>query len=91
LDQGITALYDEIWRHHRYLQTNSRLEIRRKSQLKAELLRSVEAAATEMIRKELLDEEKFDQLVESVWQKKVDIHGAARKVLDEWIRVVNSK
>jgi len=91
LDQGITALYDEIWRHHRHLQTDSRLEIRRKSQLKAELLRSVEAAVTEMIRKELLNEEKIDQLVESVWQKQVDIHGAARKVLDEWIRVVNSK
>lgn len=91
LDQGITALYDEIRRHHRYLQTDSRLEIRRKSQLKAELLRSVEAAVTEMIRKELLNEEKIDHLVESVWQKQVDIHGAARKVLDGWIRVVNSK
>ena len=26
-----------------------------------------------------------------LWQKQVDIHGAARKVLDEWISVVNSK
>jgi len=91
LDQGITALYDEIWRHHRYLQTDSRLEIRRKSQLKAELLRSVEATVTEMVTEEFLNEEKIDQLVESVWQKQVDIHGAARKVLDEWIRVVNSR
>jgi GTPase len=91
LDQGITALYDEIRRHHRYLQTDSRLETRRKSQLKAELLRSVEAAVTEMISGEMLNEEKIDQLVESIRQKQLDIRGAARKVLNEWIRDVNSK
>jgi len=91
LDRGITVLYDEIWRRHRYLKTDSRLETRRKCQLRAELLRSVEAAVTEMVVEEFLNEEKIDHLVESIWLKQADIRGASRRVIDEWIRAVHFK
>lgn len=91
LNQGIEALYGGIWDHHRYLQEDARLAHRRKSQLRVELLRCMEETVYAMIKDRIINERKMDELVDTVWQRRLDVRGAARKVVDDWIQKVREE
>ena len=85
-NRGITELYEGIWDHHRHLQENLRLENRRKSQLKNELKHRIQIEFSEVLWGNVIRGNNIEQLVEEIWQAKVDPQAAARKIVSDWIR-----
>ena len=90
LNQGIESLYEGIWRHRRHLQQESRLEKRRKWQLKTELCRRIDETVSEIIRRRYITEEMLDGLVEDVWENRLDAQGAARQVVENWLKEMDT-
>jgi len=84
LNRGLDQLYEGIWSHYRYLHQNSRLETRRKAQLKNELRYLIEAEFSEKLWRNL-NEVDLEKLVEDIWEQKIDPQTAARKIVGEWI------
>ncbi len=91
LNQGVEPLYAGIWDHHRYLQEGSRLVHRRRSQLRIELDKCMQETISQMIRQQMSNRDKMDALVDAVLQKRLDIRGAARKVVNDWIQGLREK
>jgi len=85
-NKGIDALYEGIWRHYHHLKEGSRLENRRKSQLKNELKHRIGIQFSEMLWGNVLKGNHLQQLIETVWNQKIDPQAAARQVVTEWLR-----
>jgi len=85
-NRGIDALYDGIGRHREFLREASRLELRRKAQLKTELQRRIEEALLEFLWHDVVRDQDLNRLVEEIWNRKTDPRAAARKVVSTWLR-----
>ena len=85
-NKGIQELYEGIWKHHEHLQENQRLETRRKAQLKQELRNRIQIEFAEVLWKNVITGDKIDDLVENVWQEKIDPQAAARRVVGAWMK-----
>jgi GTPase len=85
LNEGIPQLYAGIWDHHRFLQNESRLQERRKSQLKQELRQRMEEELSQLIWQDVVEKKNIDQLVHHIWAREVDPQHAARKIVWELI------
>ncbi len=86
LNKGIPALYEGLWAHHRHLQQNSRLEERRKSQLKNELRSQIRAAFSEIFWQKFAKENDMDFLLQDIWAKKSDPRAAASQIVAKWVK-----
>ena len=84
-NRGILELYQGIWGHHQHLQENSRLENRRKAQLKNELKHRIEIELSEVLWKNVVKGNNIEQLVTDIWQNSFDPQTAARKLVSEWL------
>src|SRR5208337_4344094 len=62
VNKGIEALYDGIWSHHRFLQQGSKLEDRRKSQLKQELRTRIEKEFSRIFWKDVVEKRDIDKV-----------------------------
>lgn len=85
LNEGIAQLYDGIWDHNRFLHNESRLQTRRKSQLKQELRQRMEEELSQLIWQDVVEKKDIDQLVHHIWAREVDPQQAARKIVWELI------
>jgi LAO/AO transport system kinase len=85
-NRGITELYQGIWNHHEHLQENSRLENRRKTQLKNELKHRIEIELSEVLWKNVFKGNNIEQLVTDIWEHNFDPQTAARKLVLEWLK-----
>jgi len=85
LNEGIPQLYAGIWDHHRFLQNESRLQERRKSQLKQELRQRMEEELSQLIWQDVVEKKDIDELVHHIWAREVDPQHAARKIVWELI------
>jgi LAO/AO transport system kinase len=85
LNEGIPQLYAGIWDHHRFLQNESRLQERRKSQLKQELRQRMEEELSQLIWQNVVEKKDIDELVHHIWAREVDPQQAARKIVWELI------
>jgi GTPase len=90
-NRGIEELYNGIWEHHRHLQESSRLENRRKDQLKNELKHRISIEFSEALWGNVVKGNNLKQLVEDVWKQKVDPQVAARRVVDQWLEEKDSR
>ena len=84
LNQGIDELYEGLWNHYHHLQKEDRLKLRRKNQLRGELVRKVDEIVFESLRNRINKDESLDRLLEDIWSKKTDIYTAARNIADQW-------
>ena len=91
LNQGVESLYEGIWDHHRYLQEASRLVHRRRSQLRVELNKCMEETISQMIQQQTGNRDKMDALVDAVLQKRLDVRGAAKQIVNDWIQRIREK
>jgi LAO/AO transport system kinase len=82
-NQGIEALYEGIWSHYRYLQQNSKLEERRKRQLKQELRTQIENEFAQILWKDVLKKKDLCRIVDDLWQRRADPQNMARKIVEE--------
>lgn len=85
LNKGIDGLYEAIWQHFHFLQKDLRLESRRKSQLKQELLQEIQAGFAEILSKDLFLEKNIDHLVEDAWEQKTAPRAVAQRIIKEWL------
>ncbi len=81
VNKGIEALYDGIWSHYRYLQQNSKLEERRKSQLKQELRTRIENEFSRLFWKDVVENRDIDKIVDDIWQRRADPENAAQEIV----------
>lgn len=86
LNKGIDELYEGIRRHREFLKVASRLELRRKAQLKTELQHRIEEALSEFLWREFAQNEDLDRLVEDIWKQKTDPCAAARRIVSTWLQ-----
>nr|HID59957.1 methylmalonyl Co-A mutase-associated GTPase MeaB [Desulfobacterales bacterium] len=86
LNKGLDQLYDGVWSHYRHLHHDCRLETRRKAQLKNELRQLIEAQFSEVIWRNIINNSKLEELVEDVWEQKIDPQTIARKIVREQLR-----
>ena len=77
---GIEELYEGLKKHRIHLQNDSHLEKRRKEQLKVELRRLVEKEVFQIVWQKLNETELGDQLVNDIWEHKLDPESAALKI-----------
>lgn len=91
LNKGMEDLYEGIRQHRKFLQEQSRLELRRKTQLKTELQRRIEETLTEWLWKEFVRAEDLDRMVEDTWRRKIDPWTAARRVVSKWLEYKQSE
>ncbi|HIJ57393.1 MAG TPA: methylmalonyl Co-A mutase-associated GTPase MeaB [Deltaproteobacteria bacterium] len=84
LNQGVDELYEGLWNHYRHLRKEDRLKLRRKNQLRSELVRKVDEIVFESLRDRMNRDENLDLLLEDIWSKKTDIYTAARNIADQW-------
>ncbi len=82
LNRGIDRLYDTIWNHARFLKEDSRLEKRRKAQMRNEMQSRIEGELLQMFRKHFGNEEELNSLAEKVYNKGIDPQTAARTFLE---------
>jgi LAO/AO transport system kinase len=78
VNKGIEALYDGIWSHYRYLNQDSKLEERRKKQLKQELHTRIENEFAKILW-DLVDKRDIEKIVDDTWQRRSDPQNAAQK------------
>ncbi|MBW1897904.1 MAG: methylmalonyl Co-A mutase-associated GTPase MeaB [Deltaproteobacteria bacterium] len=83
LNRGVDDLYNGIWSHQHYLKENSRLEKRRKAQIKDELKNRMEIEFSKVLWKDIVDDDTINSLVEEILENKVDPQNAARKIVEE--------
>ncbi|MBN1615219.1 MAG: methylmalonyl Co-A mutase-associated GTPase MeaB [Deltaproteobacteria bacterium] len=81
LGKGIEELYAEIWRHADYLRQDDKLKERRKSQLKGELKQRIESEIVNTLWQKIRDDADIDELVNDIWEQKIDPQSAAGKVV----------
>ena len=86
LSRGVDELYEAIWRHREFLKEESRLELRRKAQLKTELQQRIEETLSEFLWQEFALNEDLDRLVEDIWKQKTDPRASARRVVSTWLQ-----
>ncbi|MEW6670322.1 MAG: methylmalonyl Co-A mutase-associated GTPase MeaB [Thermodesulfobacteriota bacterium] len=86
LNRGMDELYEGIRRHREFLQDQSRLEQRRKTQLKTEMQRRIEEAFSELLWQEFSRNEDLERLVEDIWRQKTDPRAAARRLVSAWLQ-----
>lgn len=91
VNEGIAQLYGGIWDHHRFLQSESRLQERRKSQLRQELRQRMEEELSQLIWQDVIEKKNIDQLVHRIWEREVDPQHAARKIVWELIKDLADK
>ncbi|MBI4773936.1 MAG: methylmalonyl Co-A mutase-associated GTPase MeaB [Deltaproteobacteria bacterium] len=77
---GINELYEGIRKHRTHLQNDSHLENRRKTQLKVELRRLVEKEIVRLVWQRLNETELGDQLVNDIWEHRLDPESAALEI-----------
>ena len=77
---GIEELYEGLKKHRIHLQNDSHLEKRRKEQLKVELRRLVEKEVFQIVWQKLNETELGDQLVNDIWEHKLDPESAALEI-----------
>ena len=85
LNKGMKQLYEGIWQHHQYLREGTRLADRRKYQIKDELRYRIEIEFSRTLWQDVLKESNIDNLVEEVWQNKIDPQTAAQKIVKNWL------
>ncbi len=81
LNKGIDGLYEEIWQHYHFLQKDLRLESRRKSQWKQELLQEIQSGFVEILSKGLFLEKNIDRLVDDAWQQRTAPQTVAYQII----------
>jgi putative protein kinase ArgK-like GTPase of G3E family len=84
-NKGIEELYEGIWNHNRHLQENSRLENRRKSQLKNELRHRIQIEFSEVLWQNVIKGNNIEDLVENIWNGRIDPQAAARQIVADWL------
>ncbi len=77
---GIEELYRGILSHREFLLKEDRLKKRRKTQIRAELLRLIEKELTRITWEHMSRNNNLDQLVEQIWARKKDPESAAREI-----------
>jgi len=77
---GINELYEGIQKHRTHLRNESHLENRRKAQLKVELRRLVEKEIVRLVWQRLNETELGDQLVNDIWEHRMDPESAALEI-----------
>lgn len=85
LNKGIDELYEGIWSHSRYLQQDSKLEKRRRAQLKLELRNRIESEFSHILWQDIIEKKNVDDLVQEIWARKIDPQNAARRIIGELI------
>jgi LAO/AO transport system kinase len=91
LNQGIDELYQGLWAHYHHLGKEDRLKIRRKKQLKGELIRKVDEIVFESLRNRINQDKSIERLLEDIWSKKIDVYTAARNIADQWKKGTSDK
>jgi LAO/AO transport system kinase len=91
VNEGIAQLYGGIWDHHQFLQSESRLQERRKSQLRQELRQRMEEELSQLIWQDVVEKKNIDQLVHRIWEREVDPQHAAREIVWELIKGLADK
>ncbi len=81
VNQGIEALYDGIWSHFRFLQQDSKLEERRKRQLRQELRTRIENEFSRIFWKDVIEKRDIDKIVDDIWQRRADPQNAAQEIV----------
>jgi LAO/AO transport system kinase len=86
LDRGIDDLYEEVWRHSRYLKQDDRLKNRRKTQLKDELKQRIESEMLNVLWRKIHGNAVIDHLMDDIWEQRIDPQTAASKVVRNWLK-----
>ena len=81
VNKGFNELYDGIWRHHRFLKENSRLEERRKKQLEQELRMRIENEFSRVLWKQIVKKKDISEIVDEVWKRQIDPQHIAQKIV----------
>jgi LAO/AO transport system kinase len=81
VNKGFNELYDGIWRHHRFLKENSRLEERRKKQLEQELRMRIENEFSRVLWKQIVEKKDISEIVDEVWKRQIDPQHIAQKIV----------
>jgi LAO/AO transport system kinase len=81
INKGIEALYDGIWSHYHFLQKDSKLEERRKKQLRQELSSRIEKEFAKILWKDVVEKTDIDKIVDDIWQRRADPQNAAQEVV----------
>jgi len=86
LDRGIDDLYEEIWRHSRYLKQDDKLKNRRKTQLKDELKQRIESEILNVLWQKIHGNAVINDLMDDIWEQRIDPQTAASKVVRNWLK-----
>lgn len=86
LNKGIEELYQGLWSHHRYLQEDSRMEIRRKRQLKRHFYQCLKEVFAEVCWADFIKENDLDLLLNNLWENKTDTRFFSEKVVRSWLK-----
>ena len=85
LNKGIDELYEGIWSHSRYLKKNSKLEKRRRAQLKLELRNRIESEFSHILWQDIIEKKNVEKLMQEIWARKIDPQNAARRIIGKLI------
>jgi LAO/AO transport system kinase len=86
LNLGMEELYRGLWAHHRYLNQNSRLSLRRKNQLKNELRRCLKEVFPEVLWTRFAEENDLNLMLHDLIEKKSDIRSFAETAVKQWLK-----
>ena len=91
LNRGMDSLYDTIWSHTQFLKEDSRLEKRRKAQMRNEMQTRIEGELLQMFRTGFGDEEELNTLADRVYNTGIDPQTAARRYLEKGLELRKKK
>jgi len=86
LNQGVDALYEGILAHQKHLGTNQRMELHRKSQIRAELRDRIEESLSDRFWQHAESDNNLDRLVDKVWFQKADPQAVAAQIVSIWLQ-----
>jgi len=87
-NRGLDELYEGLLKHRAFLEEDSRLERRRKSQLKRELQQLVEKEVSRIVWRRLSGSPDLDRFVDDVWGRRTDPESAAREIVERFAGAV---
>ena len=84
-NKGIDALYDGLWAHFNFLKSNNHFEERRKSQIKAELKKLIQAEFANLFWRDMANGHELESAVDDIWRQQIDPNMAAREIVTGWL------
>lgn len=85
-NKGVDLLYQGLWDHRRYLNSNNNIDQRRQDQIKEELKCHVEAELNKLIWSVMDNRKDFGNVLKNVWKHRIDPQNAAREIVNDWLR-----